>query len=103
MNTLGTTEQTNRGFTIIHFEDINGVLCSLQESSVAINNIPGSGALWIGCDEPKPRTLIPGKGWTPIAMPEDYIADTRMHLNRKQVKALIRHLKVWIKKGTLQP
>lgn len=42
-----------------------------------------------------------GVAW-PVPMPPDYIADTRMHLNRAQTRALIRHLQAWLDTGTFK-
>lgn len=79
---------TKRGFEIIEFMDDYGAECSLQESSSAEES-----KIWLGCDNANPKMLNPdGHGWVPIEMPEDYIANTRMHLTRKQVKSLLPHL-----------
>lgn len=98
---LGKLEQTARGFGIIKFRDHNGEACSLQESSAAIYQQPGSSCLWLGCDDANPRVMVPGKGWQSLEMPWDYLANTRLHLNRKQVRALITHLKQWLETGNL--
>jgi hypothetical protein len=89
--------KTSRGFELIHFKDRNGIECSLQESSLATER-----ALWLGCQNANPRVLVPGQSWQPIPMPAEYIADTRMHLNEKQVKALVAHLNRWLKAGTFK-
>ena len=97
---LGCVERTGRGFEIISFEDRYGVKCSLQQSSLAEYEKPGISAVWLGCDDANPRILVPGKSWQPVPMPEGYIADTRMHLDRKQVAALIVHLQNWLDNDT---
>jgi hypothetical protein len=79
--------KTDRGFVVIRFVDRYGVECSLQKSSLA-----GENAIWFGCDNANPRILIPGASWQPISMPDGYLADTRMHLNRKQVLSLLPRL-----------
>ena len=80
--TLGRVKRTLRGFEYIEFDDYNGKQCSLQESSESIGGRgPGTSAVWLGCDD------------------ED---STRMHLNRKQVAALIEHLKSWLGRGTFR-
>ena len=96
-------EFTGRDFAFIPFEDSNNAKCSLQTSSAlhmyeadAEGNRPWDYHLWIGCDVANPRVLIPGKGWSPIEVPEGTIFDTRMHLTPDQVRALIVHLQAWI-------
>ena len=96
VKSLGALERTSRGFEIIAFEDRYGVGCSLQMSSLAENEKPGTSAIWLGCNNANPRVLVPEKSWQPVPMPDDYIADTRMHLNRSQVAALIVHLQNWL-------
>lgn len=100
MKPLAKEKQTSRGFALLQFKDHNGVRCSLQTSSLAIYEEPGTSAIWLGCDDANPRHLIPGEGWKPIAMPKDYLSDTRIHLNREQVDALILHLQQWMRTGS---
>jgi len=71
----------------IEFEDNNGVRCNLQKSSAGTQE-----KIWLGCEDANPRVLIHNKGWQPIDMPLEYLADTRMHLTRRQVWALLPHL-----------
>jgi hypothetical protein len=96
-------EFTGRGFAFIPFEDSNNAKCSLQTSSALHcyeanenGNRPWDYHLWVGCDIANPRVLIPGKGWTPLEVPEGAIFDTRMHLTPDQVSALIVHLQAWL-------
>jgi hypothetical protein len=98
---LGAVEPTSRGFERIDFKDHYGVECSLQASSIAIYDKPGTSALWLGCNDANPRVLVPGQSWQPVKMPADYLADTRMHLNREQVAALIAHLQSWLDTDSL--
>lgn len=90
-------EKTNRGFCLIKFSDRNGVECSLQKSSIATED-----CIWLGCDDANPRVLVPGQGWRSMVMPEGYLADTRMHLTRKQVKRLIPHLVTFVETGEIR-
>lgn len=76
---MWNVQTSQRGFEYIKFQDHNGQECSLQQSSLAIYEEPGTSAVWLGTDE------------------------ERMHLTRSQVKQLIVHLKRWIEDGTLQP
>lgn len=99
---LGKVSKTSRGFEIVEFKDRYGVGCSLQQSSMAEYSTPGISAVWLGCNNANPRILVPGQSWQPVQMPPDYIADTRMHLDRKQVAALIVHLTSWLERGTFK-
>lgn len=90
------TSKTCRGFTLSEFKDNNGVSCSVQKSSSAEED-----KIWLGCDNADPTTLIPGKGWTPVDMPDMYNANTRMHLTQDQVKALIPALQHFVDTGDL--
>lgn len=89
-------KKTMRGFAYGEFQDRSGVQCSLQKSSLATED-----AIWIGCNNANPRQLIPGEGWVSIQMPEGYVADTRMHLTQKQVKALLPHLQKFVETGNI--
>lgn len=73
---LGRVENTARGFQFIRFADHDGESCSLQQSSLAEYEPPGTSAVWLGCH------------------------NTRMHLDLKQVTALINHLRNWLRDGT---
>lgn len=87
---------TARGFPLIEFDDQYGVQCSLQKSSLATED-----AIWFGCNEANPKVLIRGQGWVPVSMPEGYVADTRMHLTRKQVSELLPHLLKFVETGEI--
>lgn len=103
-------ETTNRGFEIVNFSDHNGVECSLQQSSAidisASNELdhPGSSLLWLGCNNAEPKYFVPNgnPSWRPVEMPETYVANTRMHLNRQQVIELVTHLQTWLETGSLK-
>lgn len=86
--------ETIRGFKLIKFFDSNWVSCSLQKSGLG-------GKIWLGCNDAEPRVIVPGKGWMPIEMPSDYIANTRMHLSREQVAELLPHLQRFVESGDL--
>ena len=72
--------------------------CSLQKSSLATED-----AIWLGCNDANVQACIPGKGWTPVPMPEgvDIVANTRMHLTQEQVKELLPFLQRFAETGTL--
>lgn len=82
---------TQRGFARIDFTDRNGVACSLQQSSLATED-----AIWLGCNEPDPRRLVPGQGWQPVRLPDGTTCNTRMHLTRDHVAQLITVLRQWL-------
>lgn len=86
---LGNVRETGRGFEIINFEDKYGVACSLQQSSLAEYESPGTSAVWLGCE--KNRLPHLGNEMSP-----------RMHLDRVQVACLIRHLKHWLDTGSFK-
>jgi len=67
--------KTQRGFQVIHFFDRNSQICSLQQSSLADYEPPGTSAVWFG------------------------VEDKRMHIDLEQMKDLLPHLKRWVKKG----
>lgn len=73
---LGPIETTARGFEIICFKDYNDNNCSLQQSSLALYEPPGTSAIWLGIDE------------------------NRMHLSLEQVKVLAGTLQEWVDGGT---
>lgn len=100
---LGAVNHTSRGFEIVDFKDRNGVACSLQASSLADYEKPGTSAVWLGCDDANPMILLPEKGWTKVEWLPGTIANTRMHLNREQVAALITHLQAWLDRDTFAP
>lgn len=89
-------KKTLRGFALNEFHDRNGVLCSLQKSSIATED-----CIWLGCNDANPRVLVSGRGWVDVDMPHGYIADTRMHLNREQVAELLPYLQRFIETGEL--
>lgn len=76
MKSLGETRTTHRGFEAITFRDRSGDVCSLQQSSAADYVKPGTSAVWLGNEE------------------------SRMHLSRGHVKALISHLQSWLDSDT---
>ena len=87
---LGNVEETERQFQIILFKDRYDTPCSLQQSSLADYEPPGSSAVWLGVD----RQEIQDDGVF------DQSNGTRMHLDLKQVKALIAVLEMWVHSGS---
>ncbi len=91
-------DRTCRGFDIGKFKDTYGVECSLQKSSIADYD-----AIWLGCDDADPKMFIPNgnPSWRPVPMPAPYVANTRMHLNREQVAALLPYLQRFVDTGDI--
>lgn len=107
MKKLGKQKKTARGFALIEFKDHYNVPCSLQASSLAKYTKPGTSAIWLGCDDAQPKIMASKAlsfgvmtkettGWVPYPIPKDVLLTTRMHLDRKQVSALIGHLQRWL-------
>lgn len=94
MNTpLGKVTETTRHFEVILFKDRYESPCSLQQSSIFDDehaNHPGATAIWLGID--RQDTTHDGMF--------DAANQTRMHLDRKQVQALIAVLETWLKVGS---
>lgn len=70
--------RTPRGFEKIEFLDYYNEEAELQQSSVALTEQPGWGAIWLG---------QPGH---------------RMHLEYSQVQELMKHLQAWIDTGSFE-
>ena len=111
MQLLGKPKKTARGFSIVAFKDYYGVPCSIQASSLAVYQQPGTSALWVGVDDPEPKIMasqaeglgiITEKktGWVSYPIPKEVSFSTRMHLDRGQVEALITHLQAWLDSET---
>jgi hypothetical protein len=90
---LGKVTQTKRYFEFIAFDDRYDTPCSLQQSSIFSDEYidkPGATAVWLGVD----RQISQHDGMF------DAANQTRMHLDRKQVQALIAVLETWLKCGS---
>jgi hypothetical protein len=86
---------TDRGFQYTEFTDSYGNKCSVQESSSAMEP-----KVWVGVNDANLQELIPGRGWTPVKMPDnEWVASTRMHLTLPQTKELIDILQSWVKEN----
>lgn len=76
--------KTERNFPFVEFKDYSARQCSLQASSLAIYQEPGTSAIWLGVErDPNGRHVTHG----------------RMHLTRKQVLRLIGLLQQWSLNG----
>lgn len=90
-------EHTNRGFALVKFADANGKACSLQKSSLATDD-----CVWLGCDDIELKHFTPGIGWSDVPLTDNHIANTRMHLSRETVAALLPLLQRFIETGELE-
>lgn len=99
--------KTGRGFNIINFTDFYGEKCSLQKSSIVYPE-----CIWFGIDDPDPKVLASEAasvgvrtdkktGWIKYEIPENVLINSRMHLNRKQVEALLPCLQKFVETGEL--
>jgi hypothetical protein len=86
---------TNRGFSIIEFQDDCGEECNIQISSSVEPHVwlgmskPKAIIMWkdakaIGLDLPKKYPECNEYGWCDYPLPEDVRIFTRMHLTKKQ-------------------
>ena len=107
---LGIERVTDRGFRIVEFFDRYGIKCSLQASSLAEFEEPGTSAVWLGPNEPNAQIMASQakrlgvktdatSGWIPYPLPEEVQTTTRMHLDREQVQKLIDALTCWLANG----
>ena len=103
--------KTERGFFIYEFKDQKGNKCSLQKSSLADES-----CIWLGLSEPIIKEFYPfpratNQSWFDITQeklntlksrPQNEIHTfSRMHLNRKQVKKLIKILSTLLEENEL--
>ena len=105
--------KTARGFEVVHFKDDYGIDCSIQESSAVEPHI------WLGVHNPdvsimyndldvlsdisvvRDDAFINRRGWCTLNIPDEVRIFSRMHLNQKQAKVLIKQLKYFVKTGRL--
>ena len=93
--------RTERGFASAEFTDLYGVKCSVQKSSLATEE-----AIWIGANEIGLKHFKTFEGWldvpTPHSVDEHWSANTRMHLSREQVAALLPMLTRFVETGEIE-
>jgi hypothetical protein len=93
-------EKTGRGFAIGRFTDVGGTTCTIQKSSTADED-----RIWLGAEEIGLKHFKAYKGWSDVVLvntvEEHYIANTRMHLNREQVAALLPILQRFVETGEI--
>lgn len=88
--------KTQRGFEITGFKDSYGAICSLQESSSAMEP-----KIWLGVNSAEPKILVPKVGWVDYPIHKDVSLYTRMHLNIEQVKELLPYLNRFVETGSI--
>ena len=102
-----TTGKTHRGFELGQFKDLYGKSCSIQKSSLATDD-----AIWFGINDAEPRIMASHAealgvdtdkttGWIPYPLHKDVSLNTRMHLNREQVAALLPTLQRFAETGEI--
>lgn len=84
-------KKTARGFELIEFKDAYGFSASLQQSSAAENDNPGTSYVWLGCDENHFHEMTK----EPLS--------PRMHLDKNHVTQLVSYLQNWLERGTFEP
>lgn len=102
-----TISKTGRGFSHIAFTDRYNVKCSLQKSSIGTED-----CIWLGVNDANPQIMASDAlhlgietehrtGHIPFTFPKEVSFDTRMHLTREQVSALIPLLQTFVDTGEL--
>jgi hypothetical protein len=100
--------RTERGFPYAEFTDLYGQRCSIQKSSLADDQ-----CIWLGLAEVKAQVMARDAatvgldtqettGWVVYPIPAQIQIPTRMHLNRKQVAALLPFLQRFVETGEIQ-
>jgi hypothetical protein len=87
----------------LEIEDAQGNVCSIQESSSAME-----ARIWLGSNKIGLQHFKAGQGWRSVTEPDEvhslkelYVANNRMELNQKQVAALLPQLIHFVAHGTL--
>ena len=92
------SKKTQRGFSYSEFKDSYGLECSIQKSSSAMDDY-----IWFGIDKPL-LTIFEDENmgkYIKTTMPKTFMVDSRMHLNREQVKELLPILQHFVNTGEL--
>ena len=96
--------KTHRGFPLITFQDLKGVECTIQKSSVATEDCIWLGAAEIGLKE-FVRNRASGESWRDVVLENTrehtFVANNRMHLTQDQVRELIPILTKFVDTGEL--
>ncbi len=98
---------TARGYALIEFNDRYDNACQIQKSSLATED-----AIWFGVADANPQVMATHaasvgmhtsetSGWVPYPLPSAVSLNTRMHLTREQVAALLPTLQHFVDTGEL--
>lgn len=116
---IGTFKRSNRGFGMREFKDSSDHECSVQCSSAidfdfhgGLKN-PGTSYLFVGVADVKPKVMAGHAkkvgvdtaetvGWVEYPIPREVLLSARMHLNRRQVRNLVKTLNQWLRTGNLE-
>ncbi len=101
--------KTVRGFDILEFTDRYGAKCQIQASSLATEE-----AIWFGLEDAEPKIMASQAGahgvvttencgWVAYPIPDAVSLNTRMHLTRDQVEALLPILQRFVDTGEVKP
>lgn len=91
-------KRNERGFENGEFSDRYGNKCSIQKSSLAIED-----CIWLGIDEPE-LTVFENENrgkYINTTLPKNWMVTSRMHLTRKQVNELLPLLQRFVETGDL--
>ena len=99
--------QTERGFSLIQFEDRYGAVCDIQESSLA-----EEAAIWFGPHDADAQVMhgdaaargvstSQNYGWVKYPIPKQVLLNTRMHLTQSQIAELLPLLQHFAETGEL--
>lgn len=94
-------DKTSRGFKLGTFNDANGMVCTLQESSAYRQE----GLIWLGAKNLEVKVMR-GQGWEILNIEElpgvtSVCGNERMHLTQSQVKDLLPTLEYFAEHGVL--
>jgi hypothetical protein len=92
--------KTQRGFALYEFKDRNDTVCTVQKSSLETED-----AIWLGAKTLEVQHFKAGKGWNKLefnnTVCEHWVGNERMHLTKKQVKALLPILQKFVETGEI--
>ncbi len=99
-------QYSSRGFAYYEFTEVNGDVCNIQKSSIAMED-----CIWLGSKTIGLKGFIPygNPSWRDVTEDQirekfgfqDIIANNRMHLNREQVAALLPILQKFVDTGEI--
>lgn len=94
-------EKTNRGFSLVKFQDRYNAKCSIQKSNLATER-----CIWFGVDDADPKikaskTPEGGNGWVSYEIPKYVFLTTKMHLTRKMVIKILPTLIRFVLTGNI--